>query len=202
MTAWVSDGFHGGSRAVGEGPRSGMSEGGRPGPRTIPVTTYYLEMTSREQLHRRVCLRDDLGLTCVEPPVPELNRFFYTAIGADWHWLDRLPWTRGDWLDYLVQPGIETWVLRAGGSPAGYFELDARSGREVEIVYFGLLKQYTGGGLGAHLLTSAVERAWDLGARRVWLHTCSLDDPRAMPHYLSRGFVLVRQEESLRMVSP
>ncbi len=24
---------------------------------------------------------------------PELNRFFYKAIGGDWYWIDRLPWT-------------------------------------------------------------------------------------------------------------
>ncbi|MCU0573333.1 MAG: GNAT family N-acetyltransferase [Syntrophobacteraceae bacterium] len=201
MTSGVSDPFVDGGPAHEAEYRCRRSEGTRAGSRKIPVTTYYLEMASREQLNRRVCLRDDLRLTRVDPPVPELNRFFYTAIGADWHWMDRLPWTRGDWLDYLMQPGIETWVLRVGGSPAGYFELDARSGREVEIVYFGLLKPYTGGGLGAHLLTAAVERAWDMGARKIWLHTCSLDDPRALLHYLSRGFVLYRQEESMRMIS-
>ncbi len=166
--------------------------------RKVLVTTYYLQMTSRDQLHRRLSSREGLALSKVSPPKAELSRYFYTAIGGDWHWTDRLPWTTDDWLRYLSQAGIETWVLSVGGCPAGYFELDAQSDGEVEIVYFGLLAEYTGNGLGAHLLTSAVDRAWELGARRVWLHTCSLDHPGALSHYLSRGFELYREEHSFK----
>jgi len=166
--------------------------------RKVLVTTYYLQMTARDQLNRSLSSLNGLALSQVSPPKPELNRFFYTTIGGDWHWVDRSSWTVGDWLKYLMQPEIETWLLSAGGLPAGYFELDAQSDGDVEIVYFGLLRRFTGMGLGGHLLTCAIERAWDLGARRVWLHTCSLDDPRALSHYLSRGFELYRQEESQR----
>jgi len=180
--------------------RGGEGTAGEPS--EVLVTTYYLEMTSPERLNRRVCRRDGIHLSRVDPPDPEWNRFFYTAIGADWHWVDRLKWTLTDWRSYVESAGIETWVLRVHGTPAGYFELDARMEGEVEIVYFGLLRGWTGGGLGAHLLTCAVDRAWELGARRVWLHTCSLDDPRALPHYLSRGFTLYRQEESVKKVYP
>lgn len=177
-----------------------ISRGGEPGLREVLVTTYYLEMTSRDRLRPRLLNRGGLDLFRVEPPEPELNRFFYRSVGDAWHWVDRLPWTLEDWRDYLNQAGVETWVLRVDGSPAGYFELDSRPGGDVEIVYFGLLEPFTGGGLGAHLLTRAVDRAWDLGARRVWLHTCSLDDPRALSHYLARGFTLYRREQSPRKV--
>ena len=27
-----------------------------------------------------------------------------------------------------------------------------------------------------------------LGPTRVWLHTCTLDDPAALPNYVARGF--------------
>jgi len=64
----------------------------------------------------------------------------------------------------------------------------------VEIAYFGLLARHAGQGLGAHLLTCAVERAWSSGAHRVWLHTCSLDHPAALPNYLARGFREYRVE--------
>jgi GNAT superfamily N-acetyltransferase len=74
------------------------------------------------------------------------------------------------------------------GAPAGFFELKAHADGGVEIAYFGLLPEFIGRGLGKHLLTEAVERAWGLGARRVWLHTCSLDDKAALPNYLARGF--------------
>ena len=58
----------------------------------------------------------------------------------------------------------------------------------VEVAYFGLLPRFIGQGLGGHLLTAAVERAWQRGAKRVWLHTCDLDHPAALPHYQARGF--------------
>jgi GNAT superfamily N-acetyltransferase len=58
----------------------------------------------------------------------------------------------------------------------------------VEIAYFGLLPEFLGRGLGRYLLTEAATRAFDLGASRVWLHTCTLDDPAALPNYRARGF--------------
>lgn len=166
----------------------------------VLVTTYYLRMTSPDQLNRRNSALEGLGLQPVAPPVPELNRYFYTTIGQDWNWVDRLSWTLNDWQTYLEREGIETWVLRVDGLPAGYFELDAQPTGEVEIVYFGLLPRFTGKGLGGHLLTCAVDRAWSMGGRKVWLHTCSLDDPRALTHYLARGFELYQQEVSVKML--
>jgi hypothetical protein len=48
--------------------------------------------------------------------------------------------------------------------------------------------------LGGSLLTHAVEEAWKLGAGRVWLHTCTLDSPHALPNYRARGFRDFRTE--------
>jgi hypothetical protein len=33
-----------------------------------------------------------------------------------------------------------------------------------------------------------------MGATRVWLHTCTLDSPVALPNYEARGFVRYRSE--------
>ena len=79
-------------------------------------------------------------------------------------------------------------------APAGYFELHAPGDGAVEIAYFGLLPEFFGRGWGGHLLTRAVDTAWSLGAARVWLHTCTLDHPAALPNYLRRGFRPVREE--------
>ena len=61
-------------------------------------------------------------------------------------------------------------------------------------MYFGLLPDFIGGGLGGALLTKAVERAFDLGATRAWVHTCSLDHPQALANYLARGMRVYRTE--------
>lgn len=151
------------------------------------VTTYYLELRDRKNFRPSAVKPTDARLAQVDPPVPELNRFFYTAVGRDWCWTDRLSWSVEEWQAYLSAPDVETWVLSVTGVPAGYFELDVRSG-DPEIGYLGILPRFIGRGLGGYLLTAAVERAWRLG-RRVWVHTCSLDHPAALPAYKARGFV-------------
>ena len=80
------------------------------------------------------------------------------------------------------------FVLHVRGVPAGYVELDRRVEQEVEIAYFGLVPEYIGRGLGPALLDRALERAWSYGPRRVWLHTCSLDHPKALAVYRRAGF--------------
>jgi GNAT superfamily N-acetyltransferase len=79
-------------------------------------------------------------------------------------------------------------LLSVAGAPAGYFELERHPDDSVEIAYFGLLPEFLGRGLGKHLLSRATEAAWALGPKRVWLHTCTLDDVAALPNYLARGF--------------
>jgi ribosomal protein S18 acetylase RimI-like enzyme len=168
----------------------------------VSVTTTYLEMTSPDQLRPRRVSRGDVIFSRVEPPMPELNRFLYTAVGGDWYWTDRLPWTYQQWLDYLARHELETWLLAVAGVPAGYVELEAQPGGDMEIAYFGLLPAFIGQGLGAHLLTCAVERAWQRGPRRVWLHTCTLDHPHALAGYQARGFYVYKQETAIKEEAP
>lgn len=85
-------------------------------------------------------------------------------------------------------------MLYYTGAPAGYFELRQHEDTSVEIAYFGLLEEFLGRSLGKHLLTIAVEQGWQLGANRLWLHTCTLDHSAALPNYLKRGFKPFRQE--------
>lgn len=158
------------------------------------VTTYYLEMLDPRDLRPKRSPRTDVGLTRIDPPMPELNRFFYTAAGAGWYWHDRLPWTYLQWHTYLNRPELQTWMLTVNGTPAGYFELEGQPDANVEIAYFGLLPAFVGKGLGGHLLTCAIERGFAMNARRVWVHTCTLDHPQALANYIARGLTLYKQE--------
>lgn len=157
-------------------------------------TVYYLEMTAPEQLVPSPGRKDGLEVRRCGRPLPELNRFFYQAIGKDWKWTERLPWDYAQWLAYLSRPGFETWLAYFDATPAGYFELSTEPVAGVEIVMFGLLAPFTGQGLGGHLLCFAVRRAWAMGAHRVWLHTSSLDHPHALAHYQARGFRMTHAE--------
>jgi GNAT superfamily N-acetyltransferase len=143
---------------------------------------------------RRSTPRTHAEIVRVAIPSPELNRFFYTAIGGDWFWLDRLPWTYDDWHRYLNRPELQTWLVTVDRVPAGYFELERQAGDDVEIVYFGILPQFTVAGLGGWALSRTVDCAWEMGAKRVWVHTCDLDHPRALANYLARGFQIFKTE--------
>ena len=159
------------------------------------IGLYHLEMTAASQLTPGRADAADLAFRQAGIPSPELNRYMYTAVGGDWYWIDRLGWSYQEWLDWASRPEVETWVAYVKGTPAGYFELDGVAGGDVELAYIGLLPQFIGKGYGAPLLTVATERAWAIGASRIWLHTCTLDHPDALKNYLARGFVMYDQGE-------
>ena len=121
--------------------------------RRVDVTTWSLEMRDPSLLRPAGAPKIPITIEQAVEPQPELNRFLYTAVGGDWYWLGRLPWTYERWTVWLDRPEVETWVARSGGSPAGYFELERQDGTEVEIAYFGLMPQFIGRGAGGHLLT-------------------------------------------------
>ena len=86
-------------------------------------------------------------------------------------------------------------MLYVLGTPAGYIELDAASDESgTEIKYLGIIPAFHGRGLGKHLLSAGVERAFRDGATRVWLSTRTTDGPHAIPNYEARGFVRYRTE--------
>jgi GNAT superfamily N-acetyltransferase len=156
------------------------------------VTTWYLEMTEPEQL-RPARPVDGFDVVRIEPPDPELSARLYAAVGGPWQWTDRLGWDLDRWRAHLDGDTIETWLARLGGEPAGYAELVHEDG-VVELASFGLLPGFAGRGLGGALLASVTAAAWERGARRVWLHTCSLDSPAALPSYERRGFRRYHEE--------
>ena len=154
------------------------------------VTIKYLEMNAPGELKPKRTTAPGVTVTRVPVPIPTLNQFFYATVGAEYHWHDRLSWTLPRWHDYLAQPNVSTYVLAVDGIPAGYFELKTHENGDVEIKYFGLIGSFIGKGLGAHMLTAAVEAAWAASAKRVIVDTCSLDHPKAFDHYVARGFKL------------
>lgn len=160
----------------------------------VEVTTWYLEMLSPGNLRPKLIEHPQLTIQQATIPCPEFSYFLYTSVGGAWYWLDRLAWSRDRWLAYLNRSEVETWVAYVAGTPAGYIELEAQPKDDIKIVYFGLLPIFVGQGLGGHLLTVGTQRAWDLGAHRVWVHTCNLDGPHAYKNYESRGFQLYKTE--------
>ena len=166
----------------------------------VAVTRWYLEMTSPAQL-RPGRVPDDLpAIVRAEAPSPALNRFLYTSVGGAWHWTDRLPWTWERWMQWLDRPQLQTWVMYVAGTPAGYFELEKQPDDQVEIAYFGIAPDFIGRRLGGHLLTVTLEKAWAMGAKRVWVHTCTLDHAAALANYKARGMTVFKEETEMKVL--
>ncbi len=127
------------------------------------------------------------------PTAASVAAALYAQVGAPWHWTDRLPWAAADWQRAINRDDVELWVARIADAIVGYFELQLERDA-VELRYFGLLPEFTGCGLGARLLSAAVERAWALGKDRMTVNTCTLDHPAALAGYLKRGFTVLRTE--------
>lgn len=154
----------------------------------MDVTTWHLEMLSPAELRPVPCPEGEVSLVRAEVPSPELSRFLYTAVGGPWYWYKRLGWDYAGWMAWLDRPEVETWVLYSRGTPAGYIELESQPEDNIEVAYFGLLPRFIGQRLGGYLLSAGVARAWERGAKRVWVHTCTLDGPNALANYQARGF--------------
>jgi GNAT superfamily N-acetyltransferase len=162
---------------------------------TIEVTRTYLAMSKPSDLRGAKLDDPAIRIEHQRDCSVELFRSLYVEVGKNYHWTDRLPWTDDDIRAYLAQPGISVWVMTYEKEIAGYFELRKCEDGSTELAYFGLMPQFIGRGLGKHLLSCAVEQAWANGANRVWLHTCTLDDPAALPNYLARGFQPFKTEK-------
>lgn len=162
------------------------------------VTTWYLEMMDRGALRPARTPAWAHRLERARRPSAAFARYLYTAVGGDWHWTDRLGWSKARWDAYLLQETVELYTLQLGGAPAGFAELQRQPGGHVQLVYFGLMPDAIGRGFGGCLLTHAVEHAWQPPeARRVWVHTCTLDAPAALANYQARGFSLYKAETRL-----
>lgn len=166
------------------------------------VTRWHLAMDQPTDLRAaRVPAVEPLMMR-VTAPAPELGRFFYTAVGWRWHWVDRLRWSVDEWQRLHTRQGFEFWTAWQGGAPVGYYELDRRGDGTTEILLFGLLPAFIGRGLGGHLLTHAIRRGWESGTQRLVLNTCSLDHPAARDAYLARGFRVERTDEYEKELPP
>ncbi|MEP7293089.1 MAG: GNAT family N-acetyltransferase [Chloroflexota bacterium] len=156
---------------------------------TVPdmLVTTYLQMSCREQCAPVAPERDDVRVEQIVNPTVEFYRFLYRSVGEQLRWRDRLIMPDAELEAALKKPSTSVYVLQVGDHPAGYVEL-VRDGQATEIAYFGLFPQYQGIGLGKYLLSYAIERAWEAGVERVWVHTCNLDSPHALDNYVRRGF--------------
>ena len=162
---------------------------------TQEVQRNYLEINSIRDLKYVVKPDGDYSLNLLQPKNFQLNKFFYKNIGKKHKWIDRLVWTENQWIDYVSNKNVETYVFKFQADLAGFFELISHSEKkEVEIAYFGLLEEFQNKKLGSYLLSQAIQKSFKENVNRVWVHTCSLDHKNALNNYIARGMKIFKTE--------
>ena len=159
------------------------------------VQRNYLEINFLKDLKDTSNIPEMYSVNLVDPVNFQLNKFFYKNIGKKHYWVDRLVWTDKQWIDYVSNKNVKTYVLKNTNDMAGYFELNLHQEKdEVEIAYLGLLEEYQNRKLGSYLLSKAIKNSFSNQIKRVWVHTCSLDHKNALNNYIARGMKIFKTE--------
>lgn len=166
----------------------------------IQITVTKLEMTAKPTgLRPKLRREHDNGrvmlLKVKQPPV-HFYRYLYQTVGRDHVWVERTRMSDEALAAIVQDENVDLYVLYCEGAPAGYAELDFRKMPNAELAYFGLIPDYIGRGLGGFLLATAIDIAWSKPIERLWVHTNTLDHPRALPLYQQQGFVPYAQEKT------
>ena len=156
------------------------------------IERFYLEINNINDLKINPISSDCFSLKEASKDNFDFNKFFYKQIGKRHQWVDRLIWQDNDWLKYISNENLRTYILKKENDLVGYFELIFNN-NDCEIAYFGILEEFIGKGYGGFLLSEALKIAFKR-AKRIWVHTCSLDHPNAIENYKSRGMKIFKTE--------
>ena len=163
---------------------------------TQEVQRNYLEINSLQDLKEVNQPSNSYSIKLLDPINFQLNKFFYKNIGQKHKWIDRLVWTESQWIDYVSNKKVKTYVFKHKENLAGFFELIFHfEKKEVEIAYFGLLEEYQNKKLGSYLLFEAIKKSFIININRAWVHTCSLDHKNALNNYIARGMKIFKTEK-------
>ena len=156
---------------------------------TLELVTTRLELCSKPRHHKVSTIGRSLGLVHAKRLPLHFYRYLYDTVGSPYLWWERRELDDEALAAIVLDPKVEIHLLQVDGVPAGFAELDRRQPGEVELVYFGLVPEYVGQGLGITFLSKVVELAWqDDEVRRITVHACSTDHPRALLVYQRIGF--------------
>lgn len=112
----------------------------------------------------------------------------YRRVGDPWLWAGHLDKPTAQLADYLGDPARTTLALVGPPGDIGLLELQFAGTASAEIVYFGLVPDAVGMGLGTWLMQEAIGLAQARAVQRLWVHTCNFDHPSAVRFYQGMGF--------------
>lgn len=162
------------------------------GQRKMNHRSYLLDLYSREELRAKSFPQSGIAISQAKPGETDRCRRLWTEVGRGF-WSEREEWLEEQWDRHLKDSSVSFWIATRSSEDIGFFELTALAD-DIKIEGFGLLPPWRTHGFGGGLLSAATQRAFDLGARRVWLHTATDDHPNALPNYKKRGYRIYHEE--------
>lgn len=169
--------------------------------RSLPVitsTVWYLEMTTNPGLPRIPL--EGFTLQQVDHLAVEAYLAIYKAVGRDYLWNYRPGQSRAEIAALLAAPETRLYLLYRGTETVGMAELDARDPKNVELVHFGLIPELLHQGIGSRFLQNILSLTWSAGPERIWLSTCGMDHPKAVPFYERAGFTLFKTKQDVEFL--
>lgn len=159
-------------------------------PGQLAAVVTYLEMRQPADLPEPAA-----GFAIERLATPDLDRYrrVFRAVGEDWLWFSRLRLSDAELAAILGHPEVDVFLLQAEGRDEGIAELDRRAFPDIEITFFGVTTRLIGRGAGRTLMRHALSAAWAHTPARVFLHTCTLDHPKALTFYQRAGFRAYRR---------
>lgn len=172
-----------------------MAKAQKPG--ALKATVTYLEATERPRQVTPLPVNIQAALLTV-PNIPlHYYRYLHWRIGRQWNWVYRLRMGDEELASIVHDPKTQVSVLMIDGAPSGMFELYRADLGSTNLVYFGLVQNVHGRGLGRWMLGQALLAAWKDPITRLTVSTNTLDHPGALPLYQKMGFSPVSQSEAI-----
>lgn len=158
-------------------------------PGKIAAVVTYLEMTGLPPL-RQVPEGHAFTLERWITPGPGRYRALYRKVGEDWLWFSRTSMSEAGLVSIIQDPLVEVYALKQAEGETGLLELDFRDPDNAELAYFGVAPGHEGTAAARFMMNQALTRVWTRqpATRRLFVHTCTLDHPRAVAFYQRSGF--------------
>jgi len=156
----------------------------------IAVQTFFLE---QKQPFKDLNVQAVSGFRILQMPEFKVEFYLYlfNLVGETWGWTGSLLLSETELQAKLERNKVFVAYLNA--APVGFFELEPKNSDELEILYFGLIPETTGRGLGRILMQSVFDFAEEQNTSTLSLHTCIYDSPSARAFYNKSGFKFVKE---------
>ncbi|MBR1122957.1 GNAT family N-acetyltransferase [Bradyrhizobium lablabi] len=158
----------------------------------IAAVVTHLEMTERPA--RESAPSGPWTLRHVDRPDLAWYRGLLKRVGEEWLWASRIRMADDKLASIIEAPQVEIHALVHEDREEGLLEFDFREAGNCEIVFFGVTAKLVGTGAAHWLMQHALQLSWSRPITRLWLHTCTLDHPAALPFYQRAGFRPFRRQ--------